>query len=154
MKLSTRHMIASQQSPSFTSKLRSSRALNVSIRQLTSNLQRSSTCKANALLATIRASNQIKPLRNSNSDTQGQIKPRSMKRKGTAKVDVIPDKECVRLSVVAQYLDCSPGTLENWISAKKLTRADGLREVGGLTRFHLPTLRARFAAGTLLSSKE
>lgn len=62
-----------------------------------------------------------------------------------------PPRECVKLGDAARYLDCSQGTLENWIGAKKFTKADGLRRVGGLTRIHMPTLRARFASGTLMT---
>jgi hypothetical protein len=73
--------------------------------------------------------------------------------KGMAKVDAIPDKECIRLDEAARYLQCSPGTLSNWIYPGKFTDADGLRKIGGLSRVHLPTLRARFEDGTLLSGK-
>jgi Helix-turn-helix domain len=62
-------------------------------------------------------------------------------------------QECVTPSEAAEYLHCSQGTLENWISAKKFTKADGLRKVGGLSRVHMPTLRARFADGTLMEVK-
>jgi hypothetical protein len=69
-------------------------------------------------------------------------------------IDTHPlDQECVKLSEAAEYLHCSQGTLENWISAKKFTKADGLRKVGGLSRVHMPTLRARFADGTLMEVK-
>src|ERR1700704_1022954 len=40
-------------------------------------------------------------------------------------------RECIKLKEAAEYLECSQGTLENWISARKFTTADGLRRVGG-----------------------
>jgi hypothetical protein len=60
-----------------------------------------------------------------------------------------PDADLVRISAAAKYLDISPGTLTNWITYKKFTKADGLRKMGGVTRIHMPTLKARSADGTL-----
>jgi hypothetical protein len=74
--------------------------------------------------------------------------------KAVRPIDTHPlELECVKLGEAAEYLHCSQGTLENWISAKKFTKADGLRKVGGLSRVHMPTLRARFADGTLMEVK-
>lgn len=66
----------------------------------------------------------------------------------------VSSRECITLQDAAKYLICSQGTLMNWISAKKFTEADGLRRVGGLSRVHFPTLRARFADGTLMMTME
>lgn len=91
------------------------------------------------------------------SGNAGELERMAATRPAPAKLtqDESPNpSDCVRLSAAARYLDCSQGTLENWISARKFTRADGLRKVGGLTRIHLPTLKARFADGTLMAKGE
>jgi hypothetical protein len=64
--------------------------------------------------------------------------------------DNLDGRECVTLGEAARFLCCSQGTLENWVSAKKFTAVDGYRKVGGLSRVHMPTLRARFADGSLM----
>jgi hypothetical protein len=44
-------------------------------------------------------------------------------------------RELVNTSVAAKYLGCAPGTLSNWITYKKFTRADGLRKMGASREF-------------------
>jgi hypothetical protein len=59
-------------------------------------------------------------------------------------------RECGRIRDAARFLDIAPATLTNWITLKKFTKADGLRKMGDrATRIHMPTLKARFADGTL-----
>jgi hypothetical protein len=60
--------------------------------------------------------------------------------------------DCITLAEAAKYLICSQSTLMNWITYKKFTEADGLRRVGGLSRVYFPTLKARFADGTLMKN--
>jgi hypothetical protein len=59
--------------------------------------------------------------------------------------------EFVMVPKAAHWLDISPLTLQNWISRKRFTAADGLRRFGGSTRIHFPTLKARALAGELLT---
>jgi hypothetical protein len=63
------------------------------------------------------------------------------------------NRELVRISDAARYLGCASGTLSNWITYKKFTRADGLRKMGGITRIHMPTLRARVLNDTLMKKE-
>jgi Helix-turn-helix domain len=60
------------------------------------------------------------------------------------------EKEFGTIAEAAKYLDISPATLQNWITRKRFTAADGLRHFGGSTRIHLPTLQARAMANELL----
>jgi hypothetical protein len=63
-------------------------------------------------------------------------------------------RELVRTADAARYLGCASGTLSNWITYKKFTRADGLRKIGGITRIHMPTLRARVLDDTLMKKEK
>ena len=65
-----------------------------------------------------------------------------------------PDFEWLRIEEAAEYLRVNRRTLENWISAKRFTAADGHRHFGGLTRIHFPTLKARALAGKLISGTQ
>jgi hypothetical protein len=72
-----------------------------------------------------------------------------LKDLGIVRDEQVAGRELVRVSDAARYLGCAPGTLSNWITYKKFTKADGLRKMGRITRIHMPTLKARVADGTL-----
>ena len=48
------------------------------------------------------------------------------------------DKEFITTAEAAGFLSLSPTTLQNWITRKRFTEADGLRRFGGSTRITLP----------------
>jgi hypothetical protein len=58
--------------------------------------------------------------------------------------------EFIAIPEAAKWLCAKPNTLQNWITAKRFTEADGLRRFGGSTRIHFPTMRARAISGTLM----
>jgi hypothetical protein len=58
--------------------------------------------------------------------------------------------EFLTIGEAAAWLKAAPNTLQNWITLKRFTAADGLRRFGGLTRIHFPTMRKRAIADTLL----
>lgn len=60
------------------------------------------------------------------------------------------NSEVADLLEAAQYLKISKRTLQDYINDRRFGKDDGLRRVGGLVRIHMPTLIARFEAGTLM----
>jgi excisionase family DNA binding protein len=59
-------------------------------------------------------------------------------------------REFITIQKAARYLAVSQSTLQNWITRKRFTEADGLRRFGGSTRIYFPTLEARALADELL----
>jgi hypothetical protein len=59
-------------------------------------------------------------------------------------------REVLTIAEAAAWLRIVPGTLHNWITYGRFTTSDGLMRLGGSTRVHFPTMRARAMAGDLL----
>jgi excisionase family DNA binding protein len=81
-------------------------------------------------------------------------KPKSSKkagRRGQPRPRAPWADEVVTIQEAAAYLKCSSRTLEKWIRIGRFGPADGLRRVGDLVRFHMPTLRRRVEEDTLMS---
>jgi hypothetical protein len=63
-------------------------------------------------------------------------------------------KEIDDIKGAADFLGCSPRTLEGWIIKGTFTAEDGLRRFGALLRFHMPTLKERVKRDTLMKNSE
>jgi hypothetical protein len=63
------------------------------------------------------------------------------------------EPELIRIERAAKWLDIQPNTLHHWIMDGKFTEQDGLCRIGGVTRIHFPTLKARTRRNALLRPK-